>query len=1265
MEASTYTDTILLEANRKSSAEFLGGNDLSRSLWTNNLGSGIKLGIGDKISVHSAYISEIGNEQATIEIKGRDAIDNEGRSQKYTTINTTLLKTEGGLNNGSATLGTQTSDGNYSWDYTKSTDTQTIRDDNIRLTHSYYKCAQGDNYISLPRQCGQSDIQAWWNSGTIWSEYNGEKNGRIATPNPYRMGTDYSLVEYYGQPEGWGYNIGENTTSGDTGHTFTSDSTRTELSNDGKRYTLFVRKSFKNYVPSGEKTGLYLQGERDPALMDFIWYKKTVKYDVTLGFNSPANVASQITNRMNDTKIVENTSLGDDLGNSGTETDGEIKQNNINLTAESNTYELFPCSTAWFGKHPSDLWFNDNYNADGAIPGIGHVFKVPIMPEGSTYAVKKLSNQISVNFVGLFNGRTYKAADMFTEGFIRVGWKCLGWFNSADDSNLNASFNRLVGNELVGIQETTLPGDQVNLTFQSVITTVPDFTVSAAGGGGVGDPVWYLAFTQTELPIMYESCYSTVGYLRPEIQEKGRELMADDLHERTTIDGAYNVFPMVHPMTNQSASAGHPEDQKSTILTKIPWSDANLLKLKAMFDSQELYPELFNFDAMSASQKLLINVGESTKGDVSVDKMRFLWMNDDDQEEVTNIDAVINSSLTTTYDQGQIIVVASVTGLKPGMRLYFSDVDTETAKLFPADTFITFISGFDVYVSNTYDSSLAYTVGQDRVYFTSGGLGCDNYKTTTARANASHQTGAVFFDYNPDRKDIPGGEGLSMGVYDTLSYGFAKKVKVFGKEYIGLWTGKYQSGTLPVTWFKNNAINQYRCIGFDKHFNAYSTSSILLTNGYATVWGSDYDEHHLTTPAAFKRSAAADATFPISGSEVSSVFRCWQRQPDFDGWILQNGPVGNPNANKNYGPCPNVPTTARVFNELYCGANQPAIQFTDASSRFSFVNLHTPELIGTDSLEVNAGKDVDDSPNPCYKVNKRLSRLNYSPNFLPYNNVFKVATSTKFISASNTPAQKDNNITPYAIMDAQAGIYIEDYGCDEANWTQSLWDLLGFTYAQFHNVGSRLIRFTDSELTTSTPTTNAVVKTEDVQNGVVRGPSGIAIHNSLEINYPFWRYDLGEKGETNASLNYIDTKTFPYEGFPGYIQYPAITQAGAVSTVLEAENLPRKMLSPIYLIKSDLLNPLFIGGREGTSALPVIAVVDKSSGYGDFYTGAKDSTIFTNTVPRTIQNIKTSIVDADGSNSRVDDSSCIIYKITKEIASNNNVLADILNPPKK
>jgi len=114
------------------------------------------------------------------------------------------------------------------------------------------------------------------------------------------------------------------------------------------------------------------------------------------------------------------------------------------------------------------------------------------------------------------------------------------------------------------------------------------------------------------------------------------------------------------------------------------------------------------------------------------------------------------------------------------------------------------------------------------------------------------------------------------------------------------------------------------------------------------------------------------------------------------------------------------------------------------------------------------------------------------------------------------------------------------------------------------------------------------------------------------------------------------------------------------STSITAVNLPRKMMSPIYLVKSDILAPTYIGGQKGTSKMPVIAVVPKDNGYGDFYTSDGGQVTFTNTQERTVQNISVDICDADGSASRVDDSCCVIFKIQKEIASNKNVLSSIL-----
>ena len=173
----------------------------------------------------------------------------------------------------------------------------------------------------------------------------------------------------------------------------------------------------------------------------------------------------------------------------------------------------------------------------------------------------------------------------------------------------------------------------------------------------------------------------------------------------------------------------------------------------------------------------------------------------------------------------------------------------------------------------------------------------------------------------------------------------------------------------------------------------------------------------------------------------------------------------------------------------------------------------------------------------------------------------------------------------------------------------------------------------------------------------------LTIGSSLEVATPDWLFGgnvVFPDGYNASTVLQVNS----YSTAPGQISYPPISQ-NTTSTNITAQNLPRKMLSPVYLIKSDLLNPTFIGGREGTSVLPVMGIVNKENGYGDFYFGAQDSTIFTNTIPRTIQNIRTSICEADGSKSRVDDGSLVIYKIQKVIKSNANVLENMINPKNK
>ena len=77
------------------------------------------------------------------------------------------------------------------------------------------------------------------------------------------------------------------------------------------------------------------------------------------------------------------------------------------------------------------------------------------------------------------------------------------------------------------------------------------------------------------------------------------------------------------------------------------------------------------------------------------------------------------------------------------------------------------------------------------------------------------------------------------------------------------------------------------------------------------------------------------------------------------------------------------------------------------------------------------------------------------------------------------------------------------------------------------------------------------------------------------------------------------------------------------------------------------------------------AVVNKVNGYSDAYTLESSQISFTVTKPTTINTIKTVIADPDGTEATVDDSSGVIYKVTKNIEADLNVAQTVLQQNQK
>ena len=73
-----YTDLRIIDCNRVHSIQAQNINDDNKALYTNDIGDGLKLNVGDSISVHGAFVSEIGAGSDTIEFKGNNIVSNDG-----------------------------------------------------------------------------------------------------------------------------------------------------------------------------------------------------------------------------------------------------------------------------------------------------------------------------------------------------------------------------------------------------------------------------------------------------------------------------------------------------------------------------------------------------------------------------------------------------------------------------------------------------------------------------------------------------------------------------------------------------------------------------------------------------------------------------------------------------------------------------------------------------------------------------------------------------------------------------------------------------------------------------------------------------------------------------------------------------------------------------------------------------------------------------------------------------------------------------------
>ena len=331
VQTEPYVDLKILECSNRSSVQFGSGHDKNNALFMNKVDNGFMLEAGDKVSVHSAIISEIGAGQETIELKGNFlqtiSLNNIVRFTPY-------YENPDFLNDGyKQVLSTQDAV-NY---FTLQTG-RTLNDNNVAMTIQYLKTANGENGFSLPRRYAYAKATAGQQDNhRPWLELDSFVQG--ATRCCQRNGT---IVES-------DYQRDRNKDS-QWNDTWINNREMLKVRMDGTKHTVFVRNgttwfnasSTKPSVPSLERfcNG---NGSIDPAVAEYILYREELDVSVPSGRRSADFVAETFSDGLQNASSLQQY-YSYDAGDNPSSKQSYLQQSVLAATYSTDTYKTFTCA---------------------------------------------------------------------------------------------------------------------------------------------------------------------------------------------------------------------------------------------------------------------------------------------------------------------------------------------------------------------------------------------------------------------------------------------------------------------------------------------------------------------------------------------------------------------------------------------------------------------------------------------------------------------------------------------------------------------------------------------------------------------------------------------------------------------------------------------------------------------------------------------------------------------------------------------------------
>ena len=1203
---SEITETIILDANHKFSSEFLGGNKKSNALFTNKLGHGVEVKAGDQISIYNSFISEIGSTSDSIEFNDSFL---ERRNITKTILTPSLFI------NGSndKPLGYQrVNASNITSEYI-------VNQNKIKISTNYYKNSNGENYFALPRRFLTENAS---NASTSWLGADS-----VAQGLPYRNGNQESelypelnnnLLQFFWCTDDRIQYVFPN----GTGETYQS----VKMVNDNSRYMIFVAEETRY----GKQTDnlvipqLMHYNKQTAADYEYIEYIENIELDLNVGFNSPSTISDKLTEKLREQQEPQINYYRDSADSWQVPNlyGGDIP---MSLELNSNTYKTFWSSGLRIGD--KDTWTAWN-KAAGENYGDNFDYIETFNPS-ATGGKDALITGLSTDF--FVNGITGSMDPIqITGGFFVQsgnGLGSTGGFNSLAEP---ASTNRYF--KYSGPNPRQLITKDINLLLKN----------------------------PGKISLYYIQGNSTNGGENPDSNEN---------LELRLLDKDRGVYKTIVISSGSTNYVGSLFSFFSYTMDLVDIDKSFFIEIAQTTSSQGTFDNY----GVKFLQYESINDPKDTEGsnnylsqfqyigvkrpDLFIEGRKFArYFRTEPEYHLTQGIIKLQSEIPAsgpTFEYGLYIdnfLLPKITGdLNASGQPYHQIVfDIKWSDLEKQTLLKNIFNKQENYPElfrneqNQIGSSYPYTnVNNSRflhmnvedetyrkLYINHDCLGWDYQSGSSGLLNASDNinlnTCPIFFDFQPEYKDnILGGDSWEEG----YRFGCFRKFKILNAsgvpiDYVSITTGKmYENispmnasqASIPNPFFDLNGtivgkINNKTNFGWDINFNAFGNNIIGLTDGYLRE---NFDKR--------------------SFNEMNPLYK-------------------NASSIRNY----------KYVNKIYLGADQPSIEYNTITQRFQISQLHTAERVqnnyNADEALKPVGSVAESVPefetqgDIVYKINKRLMNTNFTPAMRPYNsNQYNVGIGTPSIDFEVFALNP--NMKPWTIFDQLSGIIIKDFGVSEENWENSIWGILGFTYEQFNTTES-----STNDLTSRVGNLN--------KNTLPYAFTNSNVNSKQTLDFTTNAFGAGiytQQIPITQSFNGVYPQNASYwTGFQAQT-YPSISET-AESVVLSAPNLPRRIRSGFYCIRSDIIsNSNYIGGPDSGWLYPILQVVDKVNDTDDYWVGGPSSLTYTFTENKMLTEIRTSITNPDQSLATIDSGTAVMYKLIKFVPNSFDIVGQIMS----